>query len=86
MMEEETQNKLEQELDDAFGQYVMQTVIRIIRDKEERGAQPWQAMMSEIRSRINKAAESALNSMVRSGLLTYHRTLNDISFEFTPPK
>ncbi len=62
-------------------------VAEIIGDKERRGTAPPYATTSEILERLSPVrVKDALNSLVRSRLLTYHPTLNDIAFEFTPPK
>ena len=62
-------------------------VAEIIRDKESKGVSPPYATTSEILGRLSPSCvKEALNSLVKSRLLTYHPTLNDIAFEFTPPK
>ena len=58
----------------------------VIKDKVERKIAPAVADMQEIMAKVNKDVRDALNNMVRSGLLTFHRTLNSTTFEFTPPK
>lgn len=67
-------------------QHLAEVIAAIIGDKEKRNAAPMVAEMQEIMAIVNKDVKDALNSMVKSGLLTYHRTLNSVTFEFTPPK
>lgn len=66
--------------------YLSEVIASIINDKVERKVKPDTALMVEIRQRINSDVQDILNAMVSSGFLTFQRTLNDISFEFTPPK
>lgn len=67
-------------------QHLAAVIADVIKDKEERKIAPAVADMQEITARVNKDVRDALNNMTRSGLLTFHRTLNSVTFEFTPPK
>lgn len=67
-------------------QHLAEVISSIIREKETSGTLPAMADMVEITSRVNQDVKDSLNAMVKSGLLTFHRTLNSLTFEFTPPK
>lgn len=67
-------------------EWLASAVARVIEDKEGRGVSPPLATDGDIRALAAQDIKAALNSMVRSGLLTFHRTLNGVAFEFTPPK
>lgn len=67
-------------------QHLAEVVAEIIRGKEAANVAPMVADMQEIMAKVNKDVKDALNNMTRSGLLTFHRTLNSVTFEFTPPK
>lgn len=67
-------------------EYLATAVAVVIEDKESRRVAPPLASMEEIMRRTNADIKTALNEMVTSGLLSFHRTVNSVSFEFTPPK
>lgn len=67
-------------------QHLAEIITDLIRQKEEQHRQPVCADSIDILNRLNADARQALNRMAKSGLLTYHRTLNGVTFEFTPPK
>ena len=67
-------------------EHLAAVIADVIKDKEERRIAPAVADMQEIMEKVNKDMWNALNNMVKSGLLTFHRTLNSTTFEFTPPR
>lgn len=67
-------------------EYLATAVARVIEAKEGKGTWPPLATDSDILALAGRDIRDALNSMVKSGLLTFHRTLNGVAFEFTPPK
>ena len=67
-------------------QHLAEVIADIIKEKEMSRIAPTHAGMQEIIERVREGAVIALRSMVRSGLLTCHKTLNGITFSFTPPK
>ena len=67
-------------------EHLAAVIADIIKEKEEQKKALVVADMQEIMARVNKDVRDALNNMVRSGLLTFHKTLNSTTFEFTPPK
>lgn len=67
-------------------EHLAAVIADIISDKEKRNIIPMVAEMQEIMAKVNQDVKDALNRMVKSGLLTFHRTLNSTTFEFTPPK
>lgn len=67
-------------------EYLATVISDIITQKEAANISPPHAESVEILGRLQKDAREALNNMCRSKLLTFHKTLNSTSFEFTPPK
>ncbi len=67
-------------------EYLAMAIAFIIETKEQQGTAPFHATTQDIMGMLSDNAKSALNEMVTSGLLTFHRTINGVSFEFTPPK
>ena len=67
-------------------EYLATAVAAVISDKESRQVSPPHASMEEIMRQTNTDIKTALNEMVTSGLLSFHRTINGVGFEFTPPK
>jgi hypothetical protein len=66
--------------------YLANIIARIIERKEKENIVPLHAGMQEILALANTEFREALNDMVSAKILTFHRTLNDVSFEFTRPK
>lgn len=66
--------------------YLANIIARIIERRERENATPFHAGIQEIIALANTEFREALNDMVSSKILTFHRTLNDVSFEFTRPK
>lgn len=58
----------------------------LIREREEKNLTPLSVSMTDIQHRLVADAKEELNRMVKDGILTFHRTVNDVTFEFTPPK
>lgn len=67
-------------------QHLAVVLATILEDKETRNVAPVTADMQEIMAAVNQDVRNALNRMVKSGFLTFHRTVNSVTFEFTPPK
>ena len=58
----------------------------LIREREEKSLTPLSVSMTDIQHRLVSDVKEELNRMVKDGILTFHRTVNDVTFEFTPPK
>lgn len=67
-------------------EYLAMAIAYVIDRKQEQRMSPAHAGMNEITNLLNGNIQTALNDMVRSGLLSFHRTVNGVSFEFTPPR
>lgn len=62
-------------------EYIISIIKDIYRRKVESKIAPTSALMSEIQNKMTADAKSALNRLCGAGLLVFHRTLNDVSFE-----
>lgn len=62
-------------------QYILEIIKDISNGKKEKSLYPCAALMSEIRNRMDKDAKDILNRLYGEGILIFHRTLNDVSFE-----
>ena len=58
----------------------------LIREREEKSLTPLSVSMTDIQHRLVSDVKEELNRMVKDGILTFHRTVNDVTFEFTPQK
>ncbi len=67
-------------------QHIADVIAGIIRHKEEHCIMPLTADIQEIMAVVSNNVKDSLNRMVATGLLTFHRTLNGATFEFTPSK
>lgn len=67
-------------------EYIAALVAVVIEKRIEGRKDPASAPMADILAGATADIKAALNELVRSGVLTYHKTLNGVSFEFTPPK
>lgn len=67
-------------------QHLADIISGIIQRKDAEHRYPTYADSVEILNQLHEDAKEALNNMCRSKVLTFHRTLNGTSFEFTPPK
>lgn len=67
-------------------EYLAMLIAFIIDGKVEKRTAPFQATTQDILQMSNTHIKSALNEMVKEGLLSFNRTLNGANFEFTPPK
>lgn len=57
-------------------------IIRAITDeKKSKGIVPSAALYAEISNALHKEVQQELNEMVKDGTLTFHRTINSVSFE-----
>lgn len=77
---------MEQKEPPPLSQHLAVILETILEDKETRGVSPVAADMQEIMAQVNKDVKEALNSMVKDGLLIFHRTLNSVTFELAPLK
>lgn len=60
--------------------YVADVVRRLVDEKRKSSLVPSDVTMSEVSSVVHKELKTALNSLVKSGVLVFKRQLNDISF------
>lgn len=67
-------------------EHLVSVISDIINGKVSRQVEPCHADIQEIVARVGEDVRVTLNGMVKSGLLSFHRTLNSVTFEFTPPK
>lgn len=67
-------------------EYIAEVIAVIIEDKESRKQVPANASIVDILNMANKDIKVALNELVKQGVLRYYKTINDVSFEFKPPK
>lgn len=67
-------------------EYIAEVIAVIIEDKESRKQVPANASIVEILNMANKDIKTSLNELVKQGVLRYYKTINDVSFEFKPPK
>lgn len=61
---------------------VLEIIKEIVSDKAERKVEPTSALFSEIINKVTEKAKSEINQMVKDKKLTFHRTINSISFDF----
>lgn len=58
------------------------TIIRRLADgKRLRGQVPSAVLYSEISTELHKQVKMEINELVKEGVITFHRTLNEVSFE-----
>lgn len=67
-------------------EYIVMLLSDIIRRRERENIQPYHAEMVEIQNMLVADAKACINTLFKEHVLSYHKTLNDIAFEFTPPK
>lgn len=67
-------------------EYIAEVIAVIIEDKESRKQVPANASIVDILNMANKDIKTALNELIKQGVLRYYKTINDVSFEFKPPK
>lgn len=67
-------------------EYLAGCIARVIERKEQLKLEPVDAGLNDILCLINEDVKMALNEMVKSKFLTFHRTINGMSFHFTPPE
>lgn len=66
--------------------YIAMLLSDLIKERERKNLQPLSVEMADIQSALVADAKAMLNELCREQVLIFHRTLNDVSFEFTPPK
>lgn len=67
-------------------EYIAEVIAVIIEEKESREQVPTDASIIEIQNMVNNDIKAVLNELVKQGVLMFHKTINDVSFEFKPPK
>lgn len=67
-------------------EYIGEVIAVIIEDKESRKQVPAEASIVEIQNMANNDIKTVLNELVKQGVLRFHKTINNVSFEFEPPK
>ena len=73
---------MEQKEPPPLEQYLAVALETILEDKETRGIVLVAADIQEIMAMVNNDVNEALNRMAKDGRLTFHRTLNSVTFEF----
>lgn len=59
---------------------VLEIVRQIEQERKDRHVVPSYACFMDIQRAVNEKVKEELNNAVRSGVLEFHRTLNDMSF------
>ena len=67
-------------------EYLSTAVAYIIETREGMNRPPFMALKGNIRNVVAKDLDAALAEMCAEGLLTERKTINDVAYEFTPPK
>ncbi len=67
-------------------EYIVCLLVDLIKEKEKKGMLPFSVSMVEIQDSLLADARSAINSLCKQRVLTFHKILNDVRFEFTPSK
>lgn len=67
-------------------EFVVELLSDLIREREQKNLQPFSVTMTAIQNALVSDTRDVLNELCKEKVLTFHRTLNDISFEFTPPR
>lgn len=67
-------------------EYLALLIADIIDKRVKDKTAPFQAPTQEILRMVNDNVKTALNEMVKDGVLSFSRTINGANFEFTPPK
>lgn len=60
---------------------VLEIIKEIVSDKAERKVEPTSALFSEIINKVTEKAKSEINQLVIDKKVTFHRTINSISFD-----
>lgn len=66
--------------------YVAMLLSDLIKEREAKNLIPLSVGMADFQNAIIGDVKKILNELCMEQILTFHRTLNDVSFEFTPPK
>lgn len=67
-------------------EYIVCLLSDLIKQKERQEIKPCTVSMTEIQNTLVSDAKQAINGLCKEQVLTFHKTLNDVSFEFTPSK
>jgi hypothetical protein len=67
-------------------EYIVCILIDLVKEKEKKGMLPFSVSMVEIQDSLLADARYAISSLCKQRVLTFHKTLNDVRFEFTPSK
>ena len=65
---------------------VLEIIKEIIADKAERKVNPTSALFSEVVNKVNEKAKAEINQLVLDKKITFHRTINSISFDVVEEK
>lgn len=60
---------------------LLKIIGEICEEKKSRNVCPSAALYSEISTALHKQVQGTLNELITEGRLTWHRTINSISFE-----
>ena len=61
--------------------YLLEKIRGMSRQRKDAKVVPSAVLMSEIQNAMIADAKDMLNHLCKEGVLTFHRTLNDVSFE-----
>lgn len=67
-------------------EYIVVLLSDLINEREQNNIQPLSVEMTAIQNALISDAKAALNKLCSEQVLTFYKTLNDVAFEFTPPK
>lgn len=60
---------------------ILSIIKRLSGDKKSKHIEPSAVLYTEISTELHKAVQDELNTMVKDGVIIFHKTLNSVSFE-----
>lgn len=60
---------------------ILDIIKRLSDDKKSKHIEPSAVLYTEISTELHKAVQDELNTMVKDGVIIFHKTLNSVSFE-----
>ena len=67
-------------------EYAAMLLSDLIKGRLDKNLHPHAVEMVDLQNALIADAKAVLNELCEEKVLTFHRTLNGVSFEFTPPK
>lgn len=67
-------------------EYIATLLSDLINERVRKDVKPYSVGMTIIQNTLVSDAKGVLNRLCLDKVLTFHKTINDVSFEFTPPK